>query len=76
MWETTNYAAEQMRLLNERIAEVAADYNRMKMQRTLYLQAGDIRTAKSLQKRLHALNSKLALLASQLKQSESAYEFG
>jgi hypothetical protein len=72
MWDTpTNHANDQMRRLNERIAEVAADYSRMRLQRKLSLQAGDIRRAKDLHKRLHALNSNLALLAGQRRQSES-----
>jgi len=76
MWDkTTNHANDQIRRLNERIAEIAADYSRMRLQRKLSLQAGDIRRAKDLHKRLHALNNNLALLAGQLRQSESVQEF-
>jgi hypothetical protein len=42
------------------------------MQRTLWLQAGDVRRARALTKHLHMLNSELAFLASHLKQWDCA----
>jgi hypothetical protein len=72
MYDATYQSDEQLDRLNGRIAKVAADYTRSRMQRTLWLQAGDVRRARALSKRLHMLNSELAFLASHLKQWDYA----
>jgi hypothetical protein len=65
-------AKEQMSRVNARIAQVAADYTRSQITRDLKLQAGDIRTAHELNKRLSVLGSELAYLASQKRLCDSA----
>lgn len=62
---------EQIALLNERIAQVAADYTRSRIKRSAWLHAGDIHRAGELTRRLRMLNSELAFLASQRRQWDS-----
>ena len=62
----------QIERLNSRIAQVAADYERSKMKRAIWLHAGEFRRAGELTKRLRLLNSELACLARQRKQWDSA----
>jgi hypothetical protein len=72
MFDVTNQHDEQLDRLNGRIAEVAADYTRSRTQRTLWLQAGDVRRARELTRRLRLLNNELAFRASHLKQWDCA----
>jgi hypothetical protein len=58
-------AKDQIKRVNARIAEIAADYARSQMKRDLSLQIGAFRRASELTERLRFLNSQLAYLASQ-----------
>lgn len=62
----------QIERLNSRIAEVAADYERSKLTRTIWLQAGNMRRASEATRRLRLLSSELAALASQRRQWDRA----
>jgi hypothetical protein len=72
MLDTRYGADEQIDRVNARIEEVAAEYTRSQLERTLALKAGDVRRARQVGKRMHMLNGELAYLASQLSQWDSA----
>jgi len=70
MRDITDQAQDQIRRLNARIAQVAADYNQCEFKQRLCLKAGDIRRARQVRQRLHCLKSELAYLAGQLTQCD------
>ena len=72
MFDNRKSAYEQVERLTARINEVAADYSRTQIKRTLSLSAGDVRQARYLGRRMHLLNTELAYLVSLLKQSDQA----
>jgi hypothetical protein len=72
MLDNRNCAYEQVERLTARIHEIAGDYSRTQIKRSLMLRAGDVRQARYLGRRMHLLNSELAYLVSLLKQSDEA----
>lgn len=74
MLDTRFGADEQIDRVNARIAQVAADYTRAQLKRTLSLQAGDVRRARDIGRRMHMLTNELAYLASQLRQWDSVQD--
>jgi hypothetical protein len=72
MFDNRNSAYEQVERLSARINEVAADYSRTQIKRSVLLRAGDVRQARYLGRRLHLLNAELAYLVGALKQSDAA----
>jgi hypothetical protein len=65
-------AKEQINRVNARLAQVAADYTRSQIKRDLWLQAGDLRSAQELTRRLRVLSSELAYLAGQKRLCDCA----
>jgi hypothetical protein len=72
MAQINHDADPQIERLNSRIAQVAADYERSKIKRAIWLQAGDFRRAGEITRRLRLLNSELAYLASQRRLWDTA----
>lgn len=74
MSEMIYNANEQIHRLNARIAQVADEYRRSQLKRTVCLNAGNVRRAGELSKRLHQLNTELASLASLRRSWDQAEE--
>ncbi len=72
MLEICTSAQEEIGRVNARLAQVAKEYDRSRMQRSLLFQAGDLRRAKAVTHRLRSLNTELAYLASQLREWDNA----
>ena len=65
-------AKEQIRRVDARLAQLAADYARSEMKRDLWLKAGKIQNAREVSRRLRQINAELAYLASQKRLGDCA----
>jgi hypothetical protein len=72
MFDNRTVAFDQVERLTQRINEVATDYSRAQIKRSVCLRSGDVRQARVVARRMHLLTAELAYLAGMLKQSDEA----